>query len=90
MYTGARPPARYLSMRVSSGLSSEHLNFEHLGFQPATMRPFQSSHLPEFLAVITTINFIGISVLGITDYMFKHENSLFLRALFIALGAAAP
>ena len=53
MYTGARPPARYLSMRVSSGLSSEHLNFEHLGFQPATMRPFQSSHLPEFLAVIT-------------------------------------
>src|SRR6476469_1233003 len=26
-------------------------------------------------------NLVGIKVTGITDYMFKHENSLFLRAL---------
>ena len=42
---------------------------------------------PQALWVLDfALNFIGISILGITDYMFKHENSLFLRALSLFHG----
>ena len=31
-------------------------------------------------------NFFGVSIIGMTDYMFKHKNSLFLRALSLFHG----
>ena len=42
---------------------------------------------PQALWVLDfALNFTGISILGMTDYMFKHENSLFLRALSLFHG----
>src|SRR6188508_2443654 len=37
---------------------------------------------PQALWVIDFfLNFVGVSLTGMTEYMFKHENSLFLRGL---------
>ncbi len=42
---------------------------------------------PQALWVLDfALNFVGISILGMTDYMFKHENSLFLRGLSLFHG----
>ena len=42
---------------------------------------------PQTLWVLDfVLNFLGVSLVGITDYMFKHENSLFLRGLSLFHG----
>jgi hypothetical protein len=42
---------------------------------------------PQALWVVDfALNFFGVSLLGMTDYMFKHENSLFLRGLSLFHG----
>ena len=42
---------------------------------------------PQALWVLDfVLNFFGVSLIGMTDYMFKHENSLFLRGLSLFHG----
>ena len=42
---------------------------------------------PQTLWVLDfVLNFFGVSLVGMTDYMFKHENSLFLRGLSLFHG----
>jgi hypothetical protein len=42
---------------------------------------------PQTLWVVDfVLNFFGVSLVGMTDYMFKHENSLFLRGLSLFHG----